>query len=268
MLTFNRLNQGNFHNMNTVSNIGELRAALTKRQGKSIGFIPTMGHLHAGHLSLCERSTNENEVTVVSIFVNPTQFNQTSDFEFYPRTLDDDIHLLEKHNVDVLFIPETSSLYPDDYQIQLSETIISKELEGEFRPGHFNGMLTIVLKLFNLVKPHRAYFGEKDYQQLLLVKKMVDALFLPIDIRACTTKRALDGLALSSRNSRLKPDERIKAALFPELLQSELSLADIKAQLLAHGFNVDYIVEQWGRRLGAVSLGHVRLIDNFPLLPT
>lgn len=262
MLTLTQLNQGSFLKMNIVSNIDELHRVLNQYRGKSLGFIPTMGHLHAGHLSLCERASNENDITVVSIFINPTQFNQASDFELYPRTIKEDMSLLAKQCVDVLFMPEKSELYPDDYQIQLSESVISKTLEGEFRPGHFNGMLTVVLKLFNLIQPHRAYFGEKDYQQLLLIKKMVQALFLPIDVIACETKRAEDGLALSSRNSRLSTEARKKAALFPALLSSNLSLDEIKAQLIANEFSVDYIAESWGRRLGAVTLGGVRLIDN------
>jgi pantoate--beta-alanine ligase len=144
----------------------------------------------------------------------------------------------------------------------VTETNLALELEGEFRPGHFNGMLTVVMKLLNLMQPARAYFGEKDYQQLLLVKKMVNALFLPTEIVACETVRAEDGLALSSRNSRLTPEQRIKSAVFPKLLQSSLGVEKITEQLKSLGFKVDYIAEKWERRLGAVWLDDVRLIDN------
>ena len=136
-----------------------------------------MGKLHACHMSLCERARTENDLTVVSIFVNPTQFNQAQDFQHYPRTLEHDKTLLLSHKIDYLFIPDPKSIYPDDYTVRVIETELSSTLEGEFRPGHFEGMLTVVLKLLNLIQPSRAYFGEKDYQQLLLVKKMASALF-------------------------------------------------------------------------------------------
>ena len=145
---------------------------------------------------------------------------------------------------------------------KVTETELSQELEGEFRPGHFDGMLTVVLKFLNVVQPNRAYFGEKDYQQLLLIKKMVNALFLPVEILSCKTMRAQDGLALSSRNSRLTKEQREKARLFPHLLQSHLPLAHIENELKKCGFKVDYIKEKWQRILGAVWLDDVRLIDN------
>lgn len=251
--------------MNIITNINEWREIRKQLQNKSIGFIPTMGNLHAGHASLCERSLDENDVTVVSIFINSVQFNQVSDFELYPRTLSEDSKLLTSLNVDYLFLPDYQTMYPDNYQIQLSETHLSNELEGEFRPGHFTGVLTIVLKLLNLVKPKYAYFGEKDYQQFLLVKKMQEALFLPTEIIACPTIRAEDGLAMSSRNSRLTASQRKKAAHFSRLLQSSLPIPKIMAELAALGFKIDYIKEQWQRRLGAVWLDDVRLIDNVPL---
>jgi pantoate--beta-alanine ligase len=218
--------------------------------------------LHAGHASLIERSKRENDITVVSIYVNPTQFNQNSDFELYPRTLEQDKALLSGWQVDYVLLPSEQVMYPDGYQVQISETEISHELEGEYRPGHFNGMLTVVLKLLNLVRPTRAYFGEKDYQQLLLVKKLVQAMLLPIDIIGCPTLRAEDGLALSSRNSRLSDDERQRATLFPALLSKNIQLNEVVTQLTEQGFKVDYIAEKWGRRLGAVWLNNVRLIDN------
>jgi pantoate--beta-alanine ligase len=248
--------------MNIVTEIREWQEIRKQLSGKTIGFVPTMGNLHSGHLSLCQNSKMENEITLVSIFVNPVQFNQASDFENYPRTLSRDKEFLTDHKIDYLLLPDAHTIYSDNYQIQVTETNLSLELEGEFRPGYFNGMLTVVMKLLNLIQPTRAYFGEKDYQQLLLVKKMVNSLFLPTEIVACETVRAEDGLALSSRNSRLTPEQRIKSAIFPKLLQSSLGVEKITEQLKSLGFKVDYIAEKWGRRLGAVWLDAVRLIDN------
>ena len=248
--------------MNIVTKIEdwlEIRKTLIDRK---IGFVPTMGNLHAGHASLFAKSVNENDMTVASIFVNPTQFNQQQDYEQYPRTLDNDIQLLINTHVDFLFAPTYADLYPDGFQVKVSENALSLALEGEYRPGHFDGMLTVVLKLFNIVHPQRAYFGEKDFQQLMLIKKLVNAFFMPIEIIACETIRASDGLALSSRNSRLNDLQRRLACLFSTLLSSNNSCLVIKENLISAGFRVDYIVEKWGRRLGAVWLGDVRLIDN------
>jgi pantoate--beta-alanine ligase len=247
--------------MNIVTNIHDWINLRKTWLGKTIGFIPTMGHLHAGHISLCERARKENDITVVSIFVNPTQFNQASDFELYPRTIEQDKNQLAG-KVDYLFIPDAQSMYADNYQVQVAETTLATELEGEYRPGHFTGMLTVVMKLLNVVQATRAYFGEKDFQQLLLIKKMVSALFLPVQIVACETVRAEDGLALSSRNSRLSAEQREKASHFPRLLNSNLSTEKVIAELKTLGFKVDYVVDKWQRRLGAVWVDEIRLIDN------
>src|SRR3990167_1366893 len=200
--------------MNTITEVKAWQQLRKTFANQTIGFVPTMGNLHAGHLSLCERSKRENDITVVSIFVNPHQFNEAQDFERYPRTIEQDQALLASHQIDYLLLPDAESMYADYYQIQVTESEISQELEGAFRPGHFTGMLTIVLKLLNLAQPTRAYFGEKDYQQLLLIKKMASALFLPVEIISCETIRAEDGLALSSRNSRLDTSQRKQAAQF------------------------------------------------------
>ncbi len=250
--------------MHIITQLSEWQHLRKDLHGKTVGFVPTMGHLHAGHLNLCARARAENALTVVSIFVNPTQFNQHNDFAQYPRTIEQDKALLETQKVDYLFLPDANEMYPDDYQVQVTENTLSLMLEGIHRPGHFNGMLTVVIKLLHLVQPSRAYFGEKDYQQLLLIKKMVGALFLPVEIVSCETVRAEDGLALSSRNSRLNAAQRKKAAHFPALLHSTLQPAQITEQLEALGFKVDYIVDQWQRRLGAVWVDEVRLIDNIP----
>jgi pantoate--beta-alanine ligase len=251
--------------MNIVTKVNEWLTLRNQLKNKSIGFIPTMGHLHDGHLSLCRRSKAENDITVVSIFVNPTQFNQAEDFEKYPRTIAQDVETLNPCTIDYLFCPLAKDIYLDNYEVRVTETNISQVLEGEHRPGHFDGMLTIVLKLLHLIQPARAYFGEKDYQQLLLVKKMVQALFLPVEIIPCKTIRAEDGLALSSRNSRLNPDQRKKAVHFAKYLKNAQNTEEAAEQLTALGFRLDYICEQWERRLGAVWLDDVRLIDNFAL---
>lgn len=251
-----------FPKMNIVTEVNDWITIRKKIMYKTVGFVPTMGNLHAGHRSLCERSKCENDITVVSIFVNPTQFNNQNDLTHYPRTLAEDIEKLTKSKVDYLFAPAAETMYQDNYEIQLVETELSKELEGEHRPGHFNGMLTVVLKLLNLIQADKAYFGEKDYQQLLLVKKMVSSLFIPTEIIACETIRNEDGLALSSRNSRLSQEQLNIAAHFPHLLQSQLTDEEVILQLIKLGFKVDYIVKKWQRRLGAVHLENVRLIDN------
>ncbi|OGT62527.1 MAG: pantoate--beta-alanine ligase [Gammaproteobacteria bacterium RIFCSPHIGHO2_12_FULL_45_12] len=251
--------------MNIVTEVSAWRTIRKTLSHKSIGFVPTMGHVHEGHLSLCRRSHVENDVTVVSVFVNPTQFNQASDFDAYPRTVETDQAALREARVDYLILPEVKDMYPDAYQVQVVETALSESLEGKCRPGHFNGMLTVVMKLLNLVQPARAYFGKKDYQQYLLVRKVAQALLMDVTIVGCETVRADDGLALSSRNARLTPKARERASQWARLLKSGQSPAWITTQLIDLGFEVEYIADQWGRRLGAVWLDDVRLIDNVPL---
>jgi pantoate--beta-alanine ligase len=236
------------------------RAGPEFRDGR-IGFVPTMGALHAGHRSLLERARKENERVVMSIFVNPTQFNDPGDLAKYPRTLEADLALAEGL-VDAVIAPEPDDLYPDGYRFRVVENELSRELEGAHRPGHFDGVLTVVLKLLNLVRPQRAYFGEKDWQQLALVRGMVAALFLPYEIVACPTVRDGDGLALSSRNRRLSPEARARAAAFPRILREEIDGSTASGALTAAGLEVDYVADRNGVRLGAVHLEGVRLIDN------
>lgn len=248
-----------------IRTIADWRAESKRLLNATVGFVPTMGALHAGHQSLVERSIRENDVTVVSIFVNPTQFNDKSDFERYPRNDVQDIELLKKLGVHYVFMPGYQELYPEGFTVRVVENEISRVMEGVSRPGHFDGVLTVVMKLLSIVRAHRAYFGEKDYQQYLLIKKMADAFFLPVEIIPCPTIRDTDGLALSSRNVLLNAEERAKAALFPRILKTS-DTAILAAQKLEQaGFSVDYVEEAWGRRFGAVRLGKVRLIDNFPL---
>jgi len=233
--------------------------------GKTIGFVPTMGNLHLGHRALIERSVRENDFTVLSIFVNPTQFNNREDLEKYPRTQEADIRMVEGVRADYILMPEYDCLYPDDYTYRVQESVISKFMEGRSRPGHFDGMLTVVLKLLQLVRATRAYFGEKDYQQLQLVRGLVDAFFIDTEIVACSTVRDENGLALSSRNSRLSEGDYDKAVQFAKILQSEKSSKAVCERLDEMGIEVDYIEDGSGRRFGAVNVGGVRLIDNYDL---
>jgi pantoate--beta-alanine ligase len=242
----------------------EERAAQMER-GQTLGFVATMGALHDGHLSLVRRSRAENDRTLVSIFVNPTQFDDAADLRRYPRTLEADLDALRSEGTDFVLLPDESDLYPDGYRYRISERELSTVLEGAVRPGHFSGVLTVVLKLLLLARADRAYFGEKDWQQLALVRGMAGAFFVPTEIVGCGTVRAEDGLALSSRNSRLAPAERAQAALFHSVLCSAPTAALAARELAASGFAVDYVEDRDGRRLGAVRLGGVRLIDNVAL---
>lgn len=234
--------------------------------GRQIGFVPTMGALHAGHEALLARARRENERVVLSVFVNPTQFNDPDDLAKYPRTLDSDVALAHPH-VDVVLAPPAEALYPDRYRYRITESELSRRWEGAHRPGHFDGVLTVVLKLLNLVQPTRAYFGEKDWQQLQLVRGMVDAFLLPVQIVPCATVRDADGLALSSRNRRLSPEARSRAAGFPRVLRSARDPAAAAAELRREDFEVDYVEDTDGVRLGAVRIEGVRLIDNVRLQP-
>ncbi len=230
----------------------------------SVGFVPTMGALHAGHRSLLERARAENDRVVLSIFVNPTQFNDPSDLRRYPRTPEADIELAGGL-ADHVLIPDPAEIYPDGYRYRLTERALSERLEGAHRPGHFEGVLTVVLRLLNLVCPHRAYFGEKDWQQLQLVRGMVKAFLLPVEIVACPTVRDPDGLAVSSRNRRLSEAGRAKAAAFPRILRDSSAPEAAASALAGSGFGVDYVEDVDGVRLGAVRLEDVRLIDNVRL---
>ncbi len=229
---------------------------------KMIGFVPTMGALHRGHETLLEKARCENDLVVLSIYVNPTQFNDKKDFEKYPITWDADVALAEKQRVDVIFAPTFDSIYPDGYKYKLQETEFSLDLCGKNRPGHFDGVLTVVMKLLNLVRPTSAYFGEKDFQQLTLIRGMVQAFFLPYDIVPVPTVRETDGLAMSSRNVRLTPEQREQAPLIYKTLTSAPSADEARAVFEKQGWNVDYVKDLKGRRFAAVHVGEVRLIDN------
>ena len=241
------------------------RRACDVRRGISLGYVPTMGALHEGHLSLVERSRTENDRTLVSIFVNPTQFDDPADLDAYPRTVERDLALLDAAGVDFVLLPRAEEMYCDGFRYRVSETELSTTLEGVHRPGHFDGVLTVVLKLLHIAAAERAYFGEKDWQQLSLVRGMADAFFLPTTIVACPTVRESSGLALSSRNARLTAPDRARAATLHRVLASAATTNDAIDQLTDAGFAVDYVADRDGRRLAAVRLAGVRLIDSVPL---
>ena len=247
---------------NTLPDWLDRRRAL---MGRSIGLVPTMGALHRGHASLVERCRRENEVVAVTIFVNPSQFNNPKDLERYPRTLDNDLALLRSLGADEVIIPSQSELYPNGYCFRVEPGCQAPVMEGAFRPGYLQGMLTVVLKLLNIVRADRAYFGEKDYQQLKCVTDMVQDFFIPTEIVLCPTVREESGLAESSRNMLLSPEAKQKAASLFRALTTAGRPADARAALEAQGFVVDYVEEHWGRRFAAAFLDGVRLIDNVPV---
>ncbi len=248
--------------MKRITALQEMRAYRRLFGGESVGFIPTMGALHEGHASLIRRARLENQHVVVSVYVNPTQFNNADDLAKYPRPIEKDLELADEAGADVVWTPEYDELYPDSYRYKVTEGEVSKTLEGEFRPGHFDGMLSVVLKLLNGAQPTRAYFGEKDWQQLSLVRGMVEALLVPTEIVPVATLREADGLAMSSRNVRLSDAERKIAPLLHQVL-TQVDDPTRGTQILTEkGFRVEYIREWDGRRLAAAWLGNVRLIDN------
>jgi pantoate--beta-alanine ligase len=232
---------------------------------KSVGFVPTMGALHEGHASLLRRARSENDICVLSIFVNPTQFNDKTDFEKYPITWDADLEIAKQNKVDAIFAPLAPLMYPDDYLYKLTEQNFSRVLCGKDRPGHFDGVLTVVMKLFQIIQPQKAYFGEKDFQQLTLIQGMTKAFFLPLEIVPVPTLREKDGLAMSSRNVRLTPEQRTKAPLIYQFLKESKSANEVTEKLQAQGWKVDYVVDLENRRFVAVHVGGVRLIDNVEL---
>lgn len=201
--------------MQVAKTIREARVwtKLARSEGKTIGFVPTMGHFHEGHLNLMRRAKAECDLCVVSLFVNPTQFGPSEDFRQYPRNFTRDAAMAESVGVDLLFAPEAEEIYPQDFQTWVEVTGITQRLEGAARPGHFRGVATICTKLFNIVQADRAYFGKKDYQQLKVIQRMVKDLNIPIEIVPCETTREPDGLAMSSRNVYLNPEERQAATV-------------------------------------------------------
>lgn len=276
--------------MKIIHTIKDLQTELSelKAQGKKVGLVPTMGALHAGHASLVKRSVNENDVTVVSVFVNPTQFNDKNDLVKYPRTLDADCKLLESCGVTFVFAPSVEEIYPEPDTRRFSYAPLDTVMEGAFRPGHFNGVCQIVSKLFDIVKPHCAYFGEKDFQQLAIIREMVLQMKFDLEIVGCPIVREEDGLALSSRNARLSAEERENALNISRTLFKSRTFATTHsvsetqkmvedAIAAAPGLRLEYFeivdgntlqkVGDWNDTsyvVGCITVfcGEVRLIDN------
>lgn len=250
--------------MRVVRTVAQVREALHGRT--DVGLVPTMGAYHAGHLALFRAARDECDVVVASLFVNPAQFTPGEDLERYPRDEERDGPIAEEEGVDLLFVPTPEELYPDGYQTWVEVEELSKPLEGEFRPGHFRGIATVCLKLFNIVQPKRAYFGQKDAQQVAVLKRMVRDLDLPLEIRVVPTVREPDGLAFSSRNAYLTPEERERALALPRALATR---DPEQARAALDGLDVDYVkvADFDGTRVlaAAVRVGDTRLIDNVVL---
>jgi len=276
--------------MKLVNTAPELREATAsaRKAGKSIGFVPTMGALHEGHLSLVRICKSQNDMTIVSIYVNPTQFNDPNDLRNYPRMPEKDIGLLRQTGCDVVFIPDNKEIYPEPDTRIFNFDGLDKTMEGKHRPGHFNGVAQVVSRLFQMVEPRRAYFGLKDFQQQAILKKIVRDLNLPVEVITCPIIREADGLAMSSRNLLLTPEQRKHAALIPQTLAlaREMSATHTPGEirqfvirrinqdnlLLTEYFEIAHDttlqpVQSWdepGGKIGcvAVRVGNVRLIDN------
>jgi pantoate--beta-alanine ligase len=248
--------------MKVFTSIAESQSWRGNLNTASLGFVPTMGTLHQGHLSLIAASKKHNALTIVSVFINPEQFDDVADFEAYPTDHKKDLEQLKKAGVDVVILPDAAQIYVDNYRFKVTENDFSQRLCGAHRPGHFDGVLTVVMRLLNLVRPDNAYFGEKDYQQLQLIRDMASAFFIPVNIVGCATVREADGLAMSSRNQRLDADSREQAATLYRALKNSCSATEARDVLTKQGFAVDYVEDIAGRRLAAAQLGSTRLIDN------
>jgi pantoate--beta-alanine ligase len=233
-----------------------------QNEGKSIGLVPTMGALHQGHMSLVEKAAAENDVVVVTIFVNPTQFNDPSDLDLYPRTLDQDLELLRQLEADLVFVPAVKEMYPDEETQVFDLGRLDKVMEGKHRPGHFNGVAQIVSKLFLMIRPHRAYFGQKDFQQLVVIRRLVEILDMNLTIVSCPIIREKDGLAMSSRNTRLSKEERKLAPFIYETLvhASELMDALSPSQLK------EWVILQF-KKQGALELEYFEIVEDKGLIP-
>ncbi len=282
--------------MRTFQQVSPLRTYLReiRREGKIIGLVPTMGALHEGHLSLFRRARNDCDLVIGTVFVNPTQFGPNEDLDAYPRNLPKDMQLAAQEHVDALFVPTVEEMYPNGFQTTVHAGSLSADLEGKHRPGHFDGVVTVVAKLFNIVQADRAYFGQKDYQQFLVIDQMARDLNMPLDVVMLPTVREASGLALSSRNAYLQPDEKEAALVLYRALEAsreavaagERSSATLEALLRqtllsCHGVKVDYAVvrhpdtleplesleDTSAAALLAVRVGRTRLLDNTLLTP-
>lgn len=276
--------------MKILNSIKEIKYSLAqeRQENKVIGMVPTMGALHEGHLSLVRRCVKDNDICVVSIFVNPTQFNNPKDLETYPRTLEQDCALLEEAGCDYVFVPSVEEMYPEPDTREFDFGTISQVMEGTHRPGHFNGVAQIVSKLFYAVEPDNAYFGEKDFQQIAVIKTMVKQLNIPVNIHACPIQREDDGLAMSSRNVRLTAEQRQKAPAIARTLKESTNFVPGKTVSEVISYVVDTLnsipemeveyyeivdadtlesIKNWSdseNKIGCITVycGEVRLIDN------
>lgn len=282
--------QANYRIMLVTTHISETREFLSlfRKQGKSIGLVPTMGALHEGHLSLIDESLRDNDLTTVSIFVNPTQFNDQNDFKNYPRHMDNDLELLRIKKCDLIFTPSENEIYPEKDLRVFNFGTLDKHMEGRFRPGHFNGVAQVVSRLFDIIEPDRSYFGEKDFQQLSIIKALVNQMNLPVEIVACPIIREHDGLAMSSRNRLLSPSQRISAASISRILNQareigrKMKILELKKFVMEEIDKDPYLkteyfelvlesdlipLHEWPhespvRACIAVKVGAIRLIDN------
>jgi len=254
--------------VNVVQTIEETRLALEPSRGGSIGLVPTMGSLHEGHIALLRSARAENETVVMSLFVNPAQFGDASDLAKYPRDEERDLELAREAGADLVFAPSVDEMYPPGFQTWVDVTELGAILEGRFRPGHFRGVATIVLKLLNIVRPTRVYFGQKDAQQVQVIRRLAADLAVEVELRIVPTVRDADGLALSSRNARLTAEERAAALALPRALTTRDRAAALAELASSTGLEVDYVeVVDFDPPVlaGAVRVGSTRLIDNVPL---
>jgi pantoate--beta-alanine ligase len=279
--------------MITIKTVVSLQKEINKlkAENKTIGFVPTMGALHQGHLSLVEQSKKQSDITVVSIFVNPTQFNNKSDLEKYPRTIEQDLEMLKSKNVDIVFMPDEKEMYPEKDTRKFNFGNLETDMEGKFRDGHFNGVAQIVSKLFDFVKPNKAFFGLKDFQQVAIIKAMVRQLEMPIEIVPCPIIREQNGLAMSSRNQRLSNEQKQDATILYKTLKNitenykdftptDLQNFSIKEIEKNSNLKVEYLeiiddnslktINNWNESKNisccvAAYCGDIRLIDNMQL---
>lgn len=250
--------------MKVINNIKELQQYLAEVRAnkKQIGFVPTMGALHNGHVSLVSRSANENNECVVSVFVNPTQFNDKNDLLTYPRTLENDCVLLQQAGCTVVFAPSEKEMYPEPDTRVFNLGAVAEVMEGPRRPGHFNGVAQIVSKLFDIVKPDNAYFGEKDFQQVAIIREMVKQLNLPVNIVSCPIVREADGLAMSSRNTRLSDQQRRKAPLIARTLKESTTFVPVKSVKEV----IDYVIGTINSE-SDMEVEYYEVVDGFTMQP-
>lgn len=248
----------------TSANDLHIHLSNLKNNGKQIGFVATMGALHSGHMSLIDRAMEENDIVVCSVFVNPKQFNNPEDLAKYPRTIEEDLDLLDSHNCHYVFTPTVDEIYPDDSQKNYDFGSLELEMEGKYRPGHFNGMAIVVKRLFDIISPNKAYFGDKDYQQLLIVKKLVELENMPIEIVGCEISRETNGLAMSSRNKRLTDKQKKQASIIYK------ELTHLATEFTSNLSHMNMLISQSIKRINELDefeVEYLSLVDENTMLP-